>query len=97
MVLDIDLFRADKNYDPQVVRDSQKKRYKHVELLDQVIAYDKLWRTVRYEADAWNKVKNLSSRTVTEKKQAKENDGDSEEFNKDFTISLDIINAEFLA
>ncbi|CAF4822825.1 unnamed protein product, partial [Rotaria sp. Silwood2] len=97
MVLDIDLFRADKNYDPQVVRDSQKKRYKQVELVDQVIAYDKLWRTVRYEADAWNKIKNLSSRTVTEKKQAKENDGDSEEFNKDFTISLEIINAEFLA
>ncbi|CAF4997089.1 unnamed protein product [Rotaria sp. Silwood1] len=97
MVLDIDLFRADKNYDPQVVRDSQKKRYKHVELVDQVISYDKLWRTVRYEADAWNKVKNLSSRTVAAKKQAKENDGDSDEFNKDFTISLEIINAEFLA
>ena len=96
MVLDIDLFRQEKGFDPQVVRDSQKKRYKRVELVDDVIAHDTLWRTVRFQADQWNKMKNLCGRTVGAKKQAKENEGDSEELPKDFAISLETLSAEVL-
>jgi seryl-tRNA synthetase len=96
MVLDIDLFREEKGHNPQVIRDSQKKRYKRVELVDDVIAHDSRWRTVRFEADQWNKVKNLCGRTVGTKKQAKENEGDSEQLPKEFTISLDKLNAELL-
>ena len=96
MVLDIDLFRHEKGFDPQVVRDSQKKRYKRVELVDEVIANDELWRKVRFQADQWNKMKNLCGRTVGTKKQAKENEGDSEELPKDFAITLETLNAELL-
>ena len=96
MVLDIDLFRQEKGHDPQVIRDSQKKRYKRVELVDDVIAHDSLWRTVRFQADQWNKIKNLCGRTVGTKKQAKENEGESEELPKDFAISLETLNAELL-
>jgi seryl-tRNA synthetase len=79
-----------------VIRDSQKKRYKRVELVDQVIEYDSQWRTVRYQADQWNKMKNLCGRTVGTKKQAKENEGDSEELPENFKISLETLNADSL-
>ncbi|CAF0753402.1 unnamed protein product [Adineta ricciae] len=94
MVLDIDLFRTEKGHDPQVIRDSQKKRYKRVELVDQVVDLDSQWRTLRYQADQWNKIKNLCGRTVGTKKQAKENEGDSEEFPESFKIALDDLNAD---
>ena len=97
MVLDIDLFRSEKGNDPQVVRDSQKKRYKSVELVDKVIECDTQWRTVRYQADQWNKMKNLCGRTVGTKKQAKENEGDSEELPENFKINLETLNADVLA
>ncbi|CAF1104498.1 unnamed protein product [Adineta steineri] len=96
MVLDIDLFRSEKGHDPQVVRDSQKKRYKKVELVDNVIDCDSQWRTVRFQADQWNKIKNLCGRTVGTKKQAKENEGDSEELPDNFKICLDTLNADLL-
>lgn len=97
MVLDIELFRSEKGNDPQVIRDSQKKRYKSVELVDKVIEHDTQWRTSRYQADQWNKMKNLCGKTIGAKKQAKENEGDSEELPGDFKIDLEIINADSLA
>lgn len=40
MGLDINLIREDKGGDPNIVRDSQKKRFKPVELVDQLIEMD---------------------------------------------------------
>jgi seryl-tRNA synthetase len=97
MVLDIDLFRSEKGHDPQVIRDSQKKRYKRVELVDEVIEYDSQWRTIRFQADQWNKMKNLCGRTIGQKMKAKENEGDSEEFPENFKISLETLNADLLS
>jgi seryl-tRNA synthetase len=97
MVLDIELFREEKGHDPQVIRDSQKKRYKRVELVDEVVEHDKSWRTVRFQADQWNKMKNLCGRTVGTKKQAKENEGDTEELAGNVKINLETLNAELLA
>lgn len=96
MVLDIELFRQEKGNDPQLVRDSQKKRYKRVEVVDEVIALDTEWRTARWQADQWNKMKNLCGKTVGAKKQAKENEGESEDLPKDFNISLEKLNAEVI-
>ncbi len=93
MVLDIELLRQN----PQVVRDSQKKRYKGLERVDKVIELDNQWRTVRYQADQWNKIKNLCGRTIGTKKQAKENEGDSEDVPQDFKINFETIDAESLA
>jgi len=97
MVLDIDLFRQEKGHDPQVIRDSQKRRYKRVELVDEVIQHDTEWRTVRFQADQWNKMKNLCGRTIGTKKQAKENEGDTENLPGDFKINLETLSAESLA
>lgn len=44
MVLDIELFRADKGGDPEKVRDSQRKRYKDTTLVDRVVDADNKWR-----------------------------------------------------
>ena len=44
MVLDIELFRADKGGDPQKVRENQAKRFKDVKLVDKVVEADTRWR-----------------------------------------------------
>jgi seryl-tRNA synthetase len=92
MVLDIELFR----HNPQLVYDSQKKRYKGVERVDKVIELDSQWRTVRYQADQWNKIKNLCGKTIGIKKGAKENEGDTEDLPQDLKIHFETLNAESL-
>jgi len=92
MVLDIELFRQN----PQLVRDSQKKRYKGLERVDKVIELDSQWRQVRYQADQWNKIKNLCGKAIGAKKQAKENEGDIEELPQDFKINYETLNAELI-
>lgn len=44
MVLDIDLFRADKGGDPEKMRENQKKRFKDVKLVDLIVEKDLQWR-----------------------------------------------------
>lgn len=43
-MLDINLFREEKGGNPEVVRDSQRRRFKPVERVDEVIAADQYWR-----------------------------------------------------
>ena len=44
MVLDLDLFRKDKGGDPEVVRETQRKRFKDVSLVDNLVRADTEWR-----------------------------------------------------
>lgn len=44
MVLDLDLFRTDKGGDPELVRETQRKRFKDVTLVDKLVAVDTEWR-----------------------------------------------------
>lgn len=44
MVLDIDLFRADKGGDPEKMRENQRKRFKDVKLVDLIVEKDSQWR-----------------------------------------------------
>lgn len=44
MVLDLDLFRTDKGGDPEIVRETQRKRFKDVTLVDKLVAADTEWR-----------------------------------------------------
>ncbi|XP_037087453.1 probable serine--tRNA ligase, cytoplasmic [Pollicipes pollicipes] len=67
MVLDIDLFRAEKGGDPDLIRKSQKNRYKDVTLVDKVVDHDNAWRKHRFDADNWNKLKNACSKVIGEK------------------------------
>ncbi|KAF8374118.1 sars-1 [Pristionchus pacificus] len=75
MVLDIDLFREEKGFDPNIVRESQKRRYKDVTLVDRVIDSDKQWRQERFKADQLNRQKNVLSKAIGEKKKKKEPNG----------------------
>ena len=43
-MLDINLFRAEKGGNPDAIRESQRRRYAKVELVDEVIELDKKWR-----------------------------------------------------
>lgn len=79
MVLDLDLFRADKGGNPDKIREIQKKRFKDVGLVDTVIEKDALWRQLRHKADNWNKLKNVCSKSVGEKMKKKEPQGDAEQ------------------
>jgi seryl-tRNA synthetase len=42
--LDINWFREDKGYKPDVIRDSLKKRYRDPKLVDEIIEKDQEWR-----------------------------------------------------
>ncbi|XP_043238072.1 probable serine--tRNA ligase, cytoplasmic isoform X2 [Amphibalanus amphitrite] len=76
MVLDIDLFRAEKGGNPDRIRKSQKDRYKDVTLVDKVVEHDEAWRKHRFDADNWNKLKNACSKVIGEKmKSAKKAGG----------------------
>lgn len=79
MVLDLDLFRADKGGNPDKIREIQKKRYKDVGLVDKVIEKDTLWRQLRHKADNWNKLKNVCSKAIGEKMKKKEPQGEPDQ------------------
>ncbi|KAI4493900.1 PREDICTED: serine--tRNA ligase, cytoplasmic [Polistes canadensis] len=89
MVLDLDLFRKDKGFDPEKVRENQKKRFKDVALVDLVIEKDKYWRQLRHRADNLNKVKNLCSKEIGEKMKKKEPIGDSDVVPDEISNNLD--------
>ncbi|XP_065205154.1 serine--tRNA ligase, cytoplasmic [Planococcus citri] len=79
MGLDIELFRADKGGNPDLVRTSQKNRYKNVQLVDEVIEADSEWRTLRHKTDNFNKLKNTCSKAIGElmKKQRAASSGEA--------------------
>lgn len=47
-MLDINLFRTEKGGDPEIVRESQRRRFADVSLVDKVIALDAQWRDGQY-------------------------------------------------
>ncbi|XP_066141636.1 serine--tRNA ligase, cytoplasmic [Euwallacea fornicatus] len=79
MVLDLDLFRSDKGGNPDKIRETQRKRFKDVGLVDLVVEKDTLWRQLRHKADNWNKLKNTCSKAIGEKMKKKEAQGNPEE------------------
>lgn len=48
MVLDLELFRADKGGNPGKIRENQAKRFKDVTLVDKVVEHDTNWRKCKY-------------------------------------------------
>jgi len=75
MVLDINLFRVDKGGNPDLVRESQRRRGADVGAVDAVIALDEAWRAARFKSDGHRKVLNQLSREVGECKKAKDEAG----------------------
>lgn len=96
MVLDLDLFRADKGGDPARVRENQTRRFKDVGLVDTLVQADTQWRACRFRADNLNKLKNLCSKTIGDKMKKKEDPGQDETL-PEGTPGLDELTADALA
>ncbi|PAV89699.1 hypothetical protein WR25_16715 [Diploscapter pachys] len=88
MVLDIELFRKEKGGNPEVIRESQRKRYKDVTLVDKVIELDTLWRQKKFMGDNLNRQKNTYSKAVGEKMKNKEPEGDNDSLADDIVKRL---------
>ncbi|CAH1996565.1 unnamed protein product [Acanthoscelides obtectus] len=97
MVLDLDSFRKDKGGDPEKIKENQRKRFKDVKLVENVIEKDEYWRQLRHKADQWNKLKNICSKAIGEKMKKKQSQGDpDEELPSDITQNLDTLTVEIL-
>ena len=68
-MLDLLLIRADKGGNPEIVYDSQKKRFKSTEIIDESIKRDKEWKEVRSKADTANMNYNAILKQIKERKK----------------------------
>ncbi|XP_076313604.1 seryl-tRNA synthetase isoform X1 [Tachypleus tridentatus] len=96
MVLDLELFRAEKGGDPLKIRENQAKRFKDVTLVDKVIESDSQWRKLRYSLDNWNKLKNLCSKEIGTKMKNKEPIGESDELTNNVINKLSELTSDIL-
>uniref|UniRef100_A0A383V6T7 serine--tRNA ligase n=1 Tax=Tetradesmus obliquus TaxID=3088 RepID=A0A383V6T7_TETOB len=71
-MLDINLFRTEKGGNPDIVRESQKRRYADVTLVDKVVQLDADWRTARFELDQVKKEFNALNKQIAELRKAKQ-------------------------
>jgi len=67
MVLDIDEFRPEKGGNPDKIRENQRKRFCDVSMVDKIVEADEKWRKARFNADEYNKLKNMVSKVIGEK------------------------------
>eukprot|EP01123_Difflugia_compressa_P013496 TRINITY_DN628_c0_g1_i2.p1 TRINITY_DN628_c0_g1~~TRINITY_DN628_c0_g1_i2.p1 ORF type:complete len:454 (+),score=73.97 TRINITY_DN628_c0_g1_i2:84-1445(+) len=66
--MDINLFRIEKG-NPDIVRESQRRRGASVQVVDQIISLDADWRKLRFELDQHNKEAKALSIIISEKKK----------------------------
>lgn len=69
MGLDINLFRTEKGGNPDIVRESQRRRYKDPSTVDAIIEKDEEWRKSRYNLDILNREFNKANKEVANKKK----------------------------
>jgi len=96
MVLDLDLFRPDKGGNPDAIKENQKKRFKDLGMIDKITELDGKWRKLRFDADNWNKLKNLCSKTIGSKMKNKEPVGDGNEISNEIANDLASLSQETL-
>ncbi|KAG2244052.1 hypothetical protein Bca52824_094121 [Brassica carinata] len=63
-MLDINLFREEKGNDPEIIRESQRKRFASVDLVDEIIELDKEWRQRQFEVENLRKELNTLNKQV---------------------------------
>jgi len=72
MPISINELREDKGGNPERVRESQRRRFASVELVDRVLALDAQWRQKTFEVDNFGKQATGQSKKVHELKQKNE-------------------------
>eukprot|EP00913_Durusdinium_trenchii_P011403 g10711.t1 len=70
MTIGIDLLRKDKGGDPELVKESEKRRFRDPKLIDQVLELDTLWVKQKFQLDEKRKEVNKVQSQITEKKKA---------------------------
>uniref|UniRef100_A0A7S2ZGZ4 serine--tRNA ligase n=3 Tax=Rhodosorus marinus TaxID=101924 RepID=A0A7S2ZGZ4_9RHOD len=71
-MLDINLFRVEKGGNPDLVRESQRRRFADEGVVDEIIRLDEGWRKSRFEQDSCRRELNKLSKEVGLKKRARE-------------------------
>merc|ERR1712223_1566773 len=88
MVLDIDEFRTEKGGNPEKIKKNQKLRYCDVSMVDKIVEADEKWRKARFDADQFNKLKNMASKVIGEKMKRKEAIGDDDSLPEEISTKL---------
>ena len=92
MPIDINCLREDRGGNPEQIRESQRRRFASVELVDEIIAHDQRWRFLTGHIDNLKKKKNLVQKDVATKKKAGEQCDDL--VNETKAIGDEILQAE---
>lgn len=69
MVLDVLFFRKEQGGEPDLLRESQRRRCKPTEVVDKVIDIDKKWRELLVRVEGMKKIKGFCSKAIGEKKK----------------------------
>eukprot|EP01036_Dinobryon_divergens_P037991 gene37991-49795_t len=72
MPIDINWLRVERGGNPEQIRESQRRRFASVELVDEIIANDERWRFLTGHIDQLKKKKNIVQKEVATKKKAGE-------------------------
>lgn len=83
VMLDITLFRAGKGGDPEVVRESQRRRYADVGLVDKVIELDGQWRDATYALERRKTEFNALNKEVGKLRKEKKDTAELQEKSKE--------------
>ncbi|XP_076895502.1 serine--tRNA ligase isoform X2 [Bidens hawaiensis] len=67
-MLDLNLFREEKGGNPEIIRESQRRRGASVEVVDEIIHLDKEWRQRKFELDQLKKDFNRINKEVAKLK-----------------------------
>lgn len=71
-MIDINLLRVEKGGNPDLVKESQRKRGASVQLIDDILILDKEWIKLKFEVDELNKEINKIQKEIAEKFKLKE-------------------------
>lgn len=76
-MIDLIQLQVEKGGDPEVVRESQRRRGASVELIDEVLALYKNWTSLEFQLNGMQQEVNATQKAITNKKKNKE-DADAE-------------------
>ncbi|KAJ0079512.1 hypothetical protein Patl1_22668 [Pistacia atlantica] len=67
-MLDINLFREEKGFNPEIIRESQRRRFASVDLVDEIIRLDKEWRQRQFDLENIRKEINKINKEIAKLK-----------------------------
>ncbi|KAI8475839.1 MAG: seryl-tRNA synthetase [Monoraphidium minutum] len=87
-MLDINLFREDKGGNPELIRESQRRRYADVGLVDKVLELDAQWRQARFAMEQAKRDFNALNKEIATLKKAKQDAAEQMEKSKEIKARI---------